>query len=74
LPEDGHTGGSVSNGPSEGQNADEDGPVVRKKAHDFLGMFEYKQMQEQQILKALIYGKNHRDNTVDTIILSFLQI
>ena len=31
--------------------------VIRKKEHDYLGMFEYKKEQEQQILKALIYGK-----------------
>ena len=39
-----------SNGPS-------DMPMVRKKEHDFLGMFEYKKEQEQQVLKALIYGE-----------------
>ncbi len=41
----------MSNGPS-------DMPMVRKKEHDFLGMFEYKKEQEQQVLKALIYGKH----------------
>ncbi len=34
-------------------------PMVRKKASDFLGMFEYKKDQEQQILRALIYGKSN---------------
>jgi hypothetical protein len=32
-------------------------PVIRKKEHDYLGMFEYKRDQEQQVLKALIYGE-----------------
>ena len=32
-------------------------PVIRKKEHDFLGMFEYKKEAEQQVLKALIYGE-----------------
>ena len=36
---------------------DSDMPVIRKKEHDYLGMFEYKKEQEQQVLKALIYGK-----------------
>ncbi len=31
--------------------------VVRKKETDYLGMFEYKRDQEQQVLKALIYGE-----------------
>lgn len=35
---------------------DSDMPVIRKKEHDYLGMFEYKKEQEQQVLKALIYG------------------
>ena len=30
-------------------------PVIRKKDHDFLGIFEYRKEQEEQILKALIY-------------------
>lgn len=33
-------------------------PVIRKKEHDYLGLFEYKKENEQPILKALIYGKN----------------
>ncbi len=31
-------------------------PVIRKKESSFLGMFEYRKDQEQQILRALIYG------------------
>ena len=38
---------------------DSDMPVIRKKEHDYLGMFEYKKEQEQQVLKALIYGKKN---------------
>uniref|UniRef100_A0A0K2VG83 Myosin 5 [Tribolium castaneum] n=1 Tax=Lepeophtheirus salmonis TaxID=72036 RepID=A0A0K2VG83_LEPSM len=30
-------------------------PVIRKKEHDYLGMFEYKKEHEQTIMKALIY-------------------
>eukprot|EP00095_Tigriopus_kingsejongensis_P008891 maker-scaffold566_size135349-snap-gene-0.26 protein:Tk08891 transcript:maker-scaffold566_size135349-snap-gene-0.26-mRNA-1 annotation:"myosin va" len=30
-------------------------PVIRKKEHDYLGLFEYKKENEQLILKALIY-------------------
>ena len=30
-------------------------PVIRKKDHDYLGIFEYRKEQEEQILKALIY-------------------
>ena len=30
-------------------------PVIRKKEHDYVGMFEYKGDQLQQVLKALIY-------------------
>ena len=42
---------------SDRAEADSNMPVIRKKEHDFLGMFEYRAEQEQQILKALIYGK-----------------
>ena len=32
-------------------------PIIRKKESDYLGMFEYRREDEQQILKALVYGK-----------------
>lgn len=38
-------------------------PEIRKKEQHYLGMFEYKQEQEQHVLKALIYGKGGRATT-----------
>jgi hypothetical protein len=32
-------------------------PMIRKKESDFMGMFEYRRDQEQQILRSLVYGK-----------------
>ena len=32
-------------------------PVVLKKEHDYLGLFEYTIQQEDQIMRALIYGE-----------------
>jgi len=65
LPEsatDESGGGVVGNGlgassGGAGGVEDDGGPMVRKKTHDFLGMFEYKKEQEQQILKAMVYGR-----------------
>ena len=35
-------------------------PMIRKKESDFMGMFEYRRDQEQQILRSLIYGKQSK--------------
>ena len=39
-------------------NSESNLPVIRKKEHDFLGMFKYEKEREPQVLKALIYGTN----------------
>ena len=53
--EDANNTSSHSNSSNNNMQMKPDMPMIRKKEHDYLGMFEYKKEAEGQILKALIY-------------------